>query len=58
MKQDPLSRILPFYAGLTHLRDNQEAVQLLSDVLKLPVDDRTTLEALKVNFSLANDRLR
>ena len=33
MKQDPLSRILPFYAGLTHLRDNQEAVQVLSEVL-------------------------
>ena len=58
MKQDPLSCILPFYAGLTHLCDNQEAVQILSEVLKLPIEDRTTVEALKVNFSLANDRRR
>jgi hypothetical protein len=58
MKQDPLSRILPFYAGLTHLHDNQEALQVLSEVLKLPVEDRITLEALKENLSLANDRRR
>lgn len=58
MKQDLLSQIVPFYAGLTRLHDNQEVVQLLSDVLKLPVEDRTTVEALKVNFCLANDRRR
>ena len=58
MKQDPLSHILPFYAGLTHIRDNQEAVQVLSEVLKLPVEDSTTVAALKENFSLANDRRR
>ena len=37
MKQDPLSHILPFHAGLTHLCDSQEVVQVLSDVLRLPV---------------------
>ena len=58
MKQDPLSRILPFYAGLTQLHDNQEAVEVLSEVLRHPVTDDTTFEALKKNFSLTNDRRR
>ena len=58
MKQDPLSRILPFYAGLTQLHDNQEVVKVLSEVLKHPITDSTTLEALKENLSLANDRRR
>ena len=49
--------MVPFYAGLTGL-SNKTVLLSLTAVLNKPLDDTTTIAALRAEFTLANDRRR
>ena len=56
-KQNPLSPVLSFYAGLTRLR-LEEICSLLFLVVEKPFDLTTTVNELKKTNNIANDRRR
>ena len=57
LEADPLNQALPFYAGLTGL-SNSKVRKLLSNVLRHPLDENSTLAAIKENPAESNDPRR
>ena len=57
IEDDPLDEVLPFYAGLTSLSNN-ESRNVMFDVLKLSLDSRFIAEQLKNNPRASNDPRR
>ena len=57
LDHDPLSPVVPFYAGITGLA-NRSVFRMLTTVLNKPLEDRNTMAALQTEFTLANDRRR
>ena len=57
IEDDPLDKVLPYYAGLTSLSNN-ESRNVMFDVLKLPLDSRFIAEQLKNNPTASNDPRR
>lgn len=56
-RQDCQSLVLPFFAGLSGL-SNHQVLQDLSQVLKIPLDDKNTIAALNKDSSQSNDPRR
>ena len=57
IEDDPLDEVLPFYAGLTSLSNN-ESRKVMFDVLKLSLDSRFIAKQLQNNPRASNDPRR
>ena len=57
ISEDALSQVIPFYAGLGKL-SNRRVLTELSRVLRKPLDDKNTIDALTKNPSTSNDPRR